>query len=114
MASIRLEERANQLVLIVEGEQAQGHPWNVILTPEAAYTFGSQLVSRALIKGANPRTEVQTGVGALKPVQRLMPTVQRQGPQSSVDAGSDSSLPMPPNTISQPQPPSGDLLGDKF
>ena len=110
-----VEDLPGHLRIVVEGSDPS-HPWQMILTPQAAYNLGNTLITRGLaVQGSrigHPVNATQRAVPA-----RRAPTVQGQqptGPQMSADGGS----PQPPQSFAPsgptPAPPqaANNLLGD--
>jgi hypothetical protein len=108
------ESTGDQLTLIVDGDPGQNQPWNIYLTPEAAYNLGNAMAMYALKKmqgrAAFPAS-TSTG-GTIKPAgkpmqKKINPAL---GPTTSVD-GQGGSLFAPPPSLPSGAP---DLLGDDF
>lgn len=122
LGNVFIEELPGHLRLVVEGNDPT-HPWEMILTAQAAFNLGNELRVKAENLGFKMQTPVQAQSKAA-PARRPPSTQFRgsgsqnvTGPQSSADGGT----PAPPDSFSpqqpaQPQQPLADnaLLGDSF
>lgn len=108
--SVFVESFPGNLRLRIDGADPS-MPWMAMLSPEAAYALGNELIVKAVEQGGQVAYAANTGSGAAP--QRRPPSVQksrpapRGGPQSNVDG-------MAARQPTGPKSPPDDLLGDDF